>query len=310
MANVRITDLSFIPQLAPEDLLVIDDVSELVTHKLSLANLITFTGNAYAVADDLDAYAESTNAILANTSSNLSLSTDSSASNIIVGQDLLSLLGDGAVLTAVASNVITLSLSETGVGANTYGAVSGEILELPSITVDSQGRITDVSLLSYTSGAAAVEARRASNTFYTYDGVTVSSNAHVVPSASQNLGAESTRWSNVYASTLDIGETRIREYTTYGVSSAGAIIFSEPVTDFNFVKLLINIEDITYGQFQTSELLLIHDSNLVRTTEYAIVHTSTAPIMNYSAAINGSNVELQAATQSANNTVKVLAFKN
>lgn len=310
MANVRITDLSFISELSPEDVIVIDDVSELVTHKLNLANLIQFTGNAYAVSASLDTYAASTNAALSNISANLSVSTDSGASNIIVGQDLLSIVGDGAVLTSVSSNVITLSLSETGIVANTYGAINSEVLQVPSITVDSQGRITAVDLINYTSGVADVEARRASNTFYSYDGTTVSSNATIVPDSAQDLGAETTRWSNVYARTLDIGETRIREYTSYAVSAAGAVIFSEPIENFNFVKLLINIEDITYGQFQTSELLLVQDGSIVRTTEYAIVYTSTQPLMTYSAGIVGSNVELFAATSSANNTVKVLAFKN
>lgn len=310
MSNVRITDLTFIPTLAPEDVLLIDDVSELVTHKLSLANLLQFTGNAYSVSSSLDNYAATTNAALANTSANLSISTDSGVSNLIVGQELLSIIGDSAVLTSISSNVVTISLSETGIVANTYGSVSSESLQLPAITVDSQGRITSIELLNYNSGVADVEARRLANTFYSYDGTIVSSNATITPTNTQSLGTEEVRWSNVYARTLDIGETRIREYTSYGVTSPGTVIFSEPSADFNFVKLLINIEDITNGQFQTSELLLIHDESSVYTTEYAIVHTGSESIMNYTAVINGPDIQLQGQTSSNNCTVKVLAFKN
>lgn len=310
MSNVRITDLTFIPTLAPADVLLIDDVSELVTHKLSLANLLQFTGNAYSVSSSLDTYAATTNAALANTSANLSISTDSGASNLIVGQELLSIIGDSAVSTSISANVVTISLSETGIVANTYGSVSSESLQLPAITVDSQGRITSIELLNYNSGVADVEARRSANTFYSYDGTIVSSNATITPTSTQSLGTEEVRWSNVYAQTLDIGETRIREYTSYGVTSPGTVIFSEPSADFNFVKLLINIEDITNGQFQTSELLLIHDESSVYTTEYAVVHTGSESIMNYTAVINGPDIQLQGQTSSNNCTVKVLAFKN
>lgn len=310
MANIKLTELQHIPDLDPFDVLVIDDVSALVTHKLSLANLIQFTGNAHAVSAELDAYAANTNAALANISTDFSISADNSSSSVLVGEELLSLLGDGAILTEIASNVVTISLSETGVGANNYGSVDGEILQLPSITVDAQGRITAVELLNYTSGAADVEARRAANTFYSYSANTVTSNASIVPEDTQTLGSETNRWDYLYAGTLDIGLTRIREYITYGVSSVGSVVFSEAIENFKFAKLIINNEDITYGQTQCSELLLVHDGSVVNITEYAIVHTSTQPIVQYSADIVEGQVELTARTSSANNTIKVLAFKN
>jgi hypothetical protein len=55
-ANVKITSLPFMSSavLAPEDVFPIDDVSVLVTKKLTIANLIAYSGNVHAVNQNVN----------------------------------------------------------------------------------------------------------------------------------------------------------------------------------------------------------------------------------------------------------------
>ena len=68
MANVKITALAHLSstQLAPEDVFVIDDVSALITHKVTVANvhryITTASGNAKQVENNLNSYASYANA--------------------------------------------------------------------------------------------------------------------------------------------------------------------------------------------------------------------------------------------------------
>jgi hypothetical protein len=54
LSSVKITELTIIPELLANSQFVVDDVSTLTTHSVDGANLIAFTGNAYAVAESLD----------------------------------------------------------------------------------------------------------------------------------------------------------------------------------------------------------------------------------------------------------------
>ena len=64
--------------------------------------------------------------------------------------------------------------------------------------------------------------------------------------------------------------------------------------NFNFAKLIVNTEDITYGQYQSSEVLLVHDGVDVKLTEYALVHTSTNPMVTFNAFIESNSIVLKA----------------
>jgi hypothetical protein len=67
MANIKITALQSQSSntLAQEDVFIIDDVSELLTKKLTVSNLMTYTsnavGNAYAVSSSLQSFAAYSN---------------------------------------------------------------------------------------------------------------------------------------------------------------------------------------------------------------------------------------------------------
>jgi hypothetical protein len=98
----------------------------------------------------------------------------------------------------------------------------------------------------------------------------------------------------------------ISERVTNNVSSLGADVFSMPIASKHFAKLLINVEDLTYGQYQTSELLLIQDGTDSKLTEYGIVFTSTNPIVSYDSYLDASNVVIRATATSSDNRIRVL----
>lgn len=102
------------------------------------------------------------------------------------------------------------------------------------------------------------------------------------------------------------GGYTLSERVTNNVSSLGAEVFSMPVSSKHFAKLLINVEDLTYGQYQTSELLLIQDGSDVKLTEYGIVFTSTNPLVSYDSYFDASNVVVHATTTSSDNRIRVL----
>jgi hypothetical protein len=80
--------------------------------------------------------------------------------------------------------------------------------------------------------------------------------------------------------------------------------------NFNFAKLIVNTEDITYGQYQSSEVLLVHDGVDVKLTEYALIHTSTNPMITFNAHIESDSIVLKANANSANNTIKIVRILN
>ena len=111
-------------------------------------------------------------------------------------------------------------------------------------------------------------------------------------------------------SNVNIGSFNFLTQTTNSVSTIGAVVYSENKDQSRFAKLLINVEDLTYGQYQSSEVLLVQDGNSVRMVEYAIIYTSSQPIVTYEAQIVGANVEIFATATSADNRIKVLKLLN
>lgn len=112
--------------------------------------------------------------------------------------------------------------------------------------------------------------------------------------------------SNTHFSSIVFGGYTLSERVTDNVSSLGAEVFSMSKTSKHFAKLLINVEDLTYGQYQTSELLLIQDGSDSKLVEYGIVFTSTNPIVAYDSYLDASNVVVRATATSSDNRIRVL----
>ena len=170
MANVKITQLEHISssQLAPEDVFVVDDVSTLVTRKLTLANLIRYSGNAHAVQSNLTSYitiSTANAAALANSIANfgsggfaLNIIGDAGTDTVQVGVDSLSFSGGVGLSSSISNNSVTFNLDNTSVAPGTYGGV-GTTTVVPIITIDAQGRIVSASNASVSVDLSEVDSR-------------------------------------------------------------------------------------------------------------------------------------------------------
>lgn len=191
----------------------------------------------------------------------------------------------------------------------TYIALSSDINSVSDNVTVAVNNVDSFAENSNTAIAAA-ESRRDDNIFYSYNTHSVSTSANIVSNASSDLGSTTFPWNTTFTGVVNLGEFELEQTHTPNVSVGSTAIFSRNKNTFNCAKLIVNIKDLTYGQFQASEVLLIQDTSVVRLTEYAIVHTSTNPIATFEAAYNGDNVELYISAESSDNSVTVLQFMN
>lgn len=327
---IKLTALDHIGNLASEDILVIDDVSALVTYKVTIANVATFV--SAGVSDNLASFAAYANANAASlaagiesVSTNFSLIADQGVDNVEVGIDSLRFSGVQGIRTKlIQDNVLEIELSNTLVTAGSYGGVSGTSVAIPTIEFDDQGRAISASestvnvdfgsieanVDSVSSNVDALDSRVVSNTFYSYNVHSVVTSANVLSNASSSLGDSVNPWYRVHTSNVVFGDYTFSDITTSNVNSLGAIVFKEDLATFTAAKLLVTVKDLTYQQTQCSEILVIHDGSSTRAVEYGIVHTSTNPIATFDAIIESGQVRLIATALSSDNLIKVLKITN
>jgi hypothetical protein len=409
MANVKITALEHLSstQAAPEDVFVIDHVGPLITKKITLSNVTKYltnvTGNAKIVESNLNNYASYANAnaaalslAISNISASFSIAGDVGTDIVVVGSETLTFRGTNGVNTTVGANELIISMSNTGVSAGSYGGMDGTVIRVPSITVDTQGRITlaqntnvivdfssvqaNINIVqsnltsignnlqsnidSVQSNLTYITSNLQSNVIAAQSDInnlqsaissttnSVQSNLNSVQSnltittsnlqtsinyvqsnvnlVQSNLVSTAGNLNNLvttdksnlvaainelsytgnYFDSIETARFTLQGVTVNNVSSLGAVIFSEDKANVHFAKLLINVEDLTYGQYQSSELLLLQDTADIKIVEYAMIFTSTNPLVTYEASFVGSNVELFATATSANNRINVLKIIN
>jgi hypothetical protein len=255
MANVKITALNNISatQLAPEDVFVIDDVSQLITYKVTLSNVTRYVGNVTTagVTANLNAFAAYANAnaaalanAISNVSTNFTLSDGTNTDTVIVGMETLEFLGSNGVVTALGDNKLDISLSNTGVTSGSYGGVSGSNYYIPSFFVNDQGRITaaqnvsvnidfssvNAAINTVSSNVDGVESRRNSNTFYTYSSSTVTATANINPASNNvfSLGTPANVWKDVYVGqgSVYLGAVKISS------EDQASLVVTTPVSSF------------------------------------------------------------------------------
>lgn len=325
MANVKITELSelFSNALSSVDVVPIVDIDNNETKKISLSNAIAeiasgvdaYSANDYitftVLSSNLDTVSANVDAVESRRSANTFYAYNG-GSNVIIS----------ANLEPSSNNVYSIGAPDS-VWAEAYFGPSSVYIGTVKITQNDSGiKITDENDVSVTLDTALGNVAQTidnlsssidelnSGIFYESNTHSVTVGANIVSNAQSSLGSVTERWSNAYADTLNLGSFEIQQTQTPNVSVSGATIFSRNKNTFNSAKLIVNIEDLTYGQYQSSELLLVQDTSLVRITEYAIVHTSTNPIASFNVGFNGDEVELSIYGESSDNRVTVLQFIN
>ena len=90
---------------------------------------------------------------------------------------------------------------------------------------------------------------------------------------------------------------------TTSATTANQVLDTFSATAFRTAKYLVQIHDTVNNDYQTSEILLIHDGTTAYTTEYAIVYTDSS-LASFDADISGGNVRLLVTPTNAVNTIK------
>lgn len=92
-----------------------------------------------------------------------------------------------------------------------------------------------------------------------------------------------------------------REETGTTTSTTATTIATYDGTKFNSAKLLIQIKDTVTGEFQSSELLVVHNGTTAYSTEYGVVYSDVL-LASFSVNYNTGTIEIQATANSANST--------
>lgn len=206
--------------------------------------------------------------------------------NLFVGDLLANSVTITDSLTAVTLNVTTLTANS--ISAEFSGSVTGNVTGNVVSESVSSGTIT----ISNSNLISSANVYISANTSIHLQSPVIAS---IVQTENVSIGNGTTLIDTTIASNVSVGEQTISQF---------------PLSSFKFAKLIINTEDLTYGQSQISEVLLTHDNTNVRLTEYAILHTSTNPFVTFNAFIEANTVVVKASTQSSDNLIKVTRILN
>jgi hypothetical protein len=206
--------------------------------------------------------------------------------NLFIGDVLATNITVTDEISVVTMNVGTLSANT--ISADFSGAVTGDVT---GNVVSDLVQAGNLSISDATVSSSSDIFISADETIHLQSNV----EATIVQTESVSVGNGATLIDTTIASNVSVGER---------------VVSSFPVSSYKFAKLIINTEDLTYGQSQISEVLLTHDNNNVRLTEYALLHTSTNPLVTFNAFIESNNVVLKASTQSSDNLIKITRILN
>ena len=248
----------------------------------NVADLAIGSANAINAINELYDYTNNaTNAISANIGSLSLLSTNDKSSLVVALNEVYSLAQNGGEADPTFNSVSIGSTiySDGAVSANSF-TFSGDVIITGSLSVDAPD-FGDVTIANSNVGTSA--------------------NSLTLSSAGGSIEMQAP---------ITFNGTQFDTIITPNVSVGESIVSSFDKDRFHFAKLVINTQDLTYGQTQISEVLLTHDGTNVKLTEYAILHTSTNPFVTYNAAIESGNVVIKVSTESTENLIKITRILN
>lgn len=94
--------------------------------------------------------------------------------------------------------------------------------------------------------------------------------------------------------------------TTTGIGSSPVAIDTFATATYRGAKYVITTTDVTNSQYQTAEIIVVHDGTTPTISVYGVVNTGPTTIMTFSAGIATGTVTLYGTGVSASNTVKLV----
>ena len=126
-------------------------------------------------------------------------------------------------------------------------------------------------------------------------------NSSVIPNTNDtfDLGSTSQGWANVYTNKI----VAIGAGTSVGTSAV--VIDSFAKATYRTAKYVLSVSNSGTGEYETTEVLVIHNDTTATRTQYGTVYTGSASLGSVTVAVNGANVELSYTGVAAGNVVKV-----
>jgi hypothetical protein len=181
---------------------VIGEVNKL-TDGTAVLSIDSITANTFVgVVTDLDVAGDTGNTI------------------ITLGSEVLTIAGGTGLSSSVSGNTVTVNLDNTTVAANTYGSAS----QVPVITVDAQGRISNAYSVSV-AGVSDYDYYAANSTFVilTADGGSYSASLGQDIGTSANVTFNKVTVSNAPSSNSDLANKAYVDEVAQGLKAAPAV---------------------------------------------------------------------------------------
>ena len=255
---------------------------------------------------------------LTGVETNLAIAADAGTGGpVVVGTDTFTFTGGTNVNTSVAGDTITINLDASTVLTGTPTAP----------TASAATNTTQIATTAYVTTAVSNLVDTAPGTLNTlnelaaalgddanYATTTAASIATKLPLAGGTMsgaiamgGNNITGGGSVACTSLDIDS--VAEMDTATVTSLGTTISDIDTfasASYRSAKYIISIKDVTNSEYQSSEILVVHDGTTSYLTEYGQLHTGVNPLVTFTTDISGGNVRLRGTGISANNNVKVI----
>jgi len=255
---------------------------------------------------------------LTGVETNLAIAADAGTGGpVVVGTDTFTFTGGTNVNTSVAGDTITINLDAStaltgtptaptaAAGTNTTQlATTAYVTTAVSNVVDAApGALDTLNELAAALGDDANYATTTTNAIATKLALAGGTMSGAIAMGNNNITGAGT----VGVSVVDIDSVATMDTAT--VTSLGTTIGDIDTwakASYRSAKYVISIKDVTNSEYQSSEILVVHDGTTSYLTEYGQLHTGVNPLVTFTTDISGANVRLRGTGISANNNVKVI----
>lgn len=151
-----------------------------------------------------------------------------------------------------------------------------------------------------TSGNGFVNGHFGANTLVatTLKGGNVASNTVLTISTNTNIGN-----SSIQVTTLQNNVAHVKAASYTSTNTDVQLLDSFSATDYRAGKYLISIKDTDNTEYQSTEIMIMHDDSATYSTEYATL-ISTATLGTFTSNIDSGTIRLYVAPTNGNNVIK------